>query len=73
MQRLLLLAVVHVQLVTTLAEMTMLLEPPAAAKLALVVSGETMQPAAACVTVKVCPATVIEPVWLTVLRLAATS
>ena len=72
LMKLLLLAAVHVQLVP-LAEMTMLLEPPAAVKLALVVSGETMHPVAACVTVKVCPATVIEPVWLTVLVLAATS
>ena len=50
----LLLTAVHVQLVP-LAEMTMLLEPPDALKLALVVAGETMQAAAASVIENVEP------------------
>ena len=44
-----------------LAEMTMLLEPPDALKLALVVAGETMQAAAASVIENVSLVTMIEP------------
>ena len=57
----LLLMAVQAQLVP-LAVMTMLLVPPVLPKLALVTEGVTLQATAASVTVKVCPATVIEPV-----------
>ena len=67
----LLLTAVQAQLVP-LAVMMMLLEPPPALKLALVETRETLHAAAPCVMVSVCPVTVMEPVWLKALVLAAT-
>ena len=62
---------VHEQFVPLAVTVT-LPEPPAEPKFALVEVGETLQAAAASVTVKIWLAMVIVPVWTLALVLAAT-